>query len=468
MKAMFRNPFQALNPIGEPDMFFGPFAVLNRLFSAVAGRQNVSLIGSRHSGKTTLLRCMMLLALQEQFGYDFSHYLFIYLDVRNCLRKTCDGFFEFLCEEIIAACQGRVDISPSSKTGEDRFIDLLRQLQAKHFYPVLLLDAFDTITSSKAFDPQFFMFLRAQATARLVSYVTATIKPLKEISHPAVQGSPFFNIFGVYRVRPLALDEARNLIMIPSHRAGCPFTDVECAWILGLTGGHPFFIQRACYLLFEEKCDLQDKRPPRNINLDALEAAIYDDLTPHFEYLWNDLSAAQKKEARSKDASKLEQHCPELAGSPLFRRYALAPRKLPPPGELVESLKDALKHLDSPALLARSRFRQLKIVRASIEQNGATSAFEEGKAVREVFYEALEMLKGEGTRTDTDPAWLSYNILSYNYFHKKSYLTQQAIATKHLAISLRQYHREKDEAIIALCDCLLEMEAVYKEKQEEA
>jgi hypothetical protein len=468
MKAMFRNPFQALNPISEPDMFFGPFAVLNRLLSAAASKQNVSLLGSRHSGKTTLLRCMMLSTLQNQFGFDFNHHIFIYFDVRNCLRRTCDGFLEFLCEEIITACRERVDISPSSKTGEDRFMNLLRQLKAQHFYPVLLLDAFDTITSSKAFDPQFFMFLRAQATAGLVSYVTASIKPLTEISHPAVQGSPFFNIFAVFRAMPLALDEARNLIMIPSLRAGCPFTDKERERIVSLTGGHPFFIQRACYLLFEQRCARQDDGNDHDSDLDNLEAALYEDLSSHFEYLWNDLNAAQKKEARRKDTSVWEKNFPELAASPLFRRYALAPRKLPASGELVENLKEALKHLDSPALLARSRFRQLKIVSARFEQTGATSAFEEGKAVREVFYEALEMLKGEGTRTDTDPAWLAYNILSYTYFHKRSYLTQQAIATKYLAISLRQYHREKDEAIIALCDCLLEMEIAFKEKQEEA
>lgn len=466
MQAMLRNPYLALNPISEPDRFFGPFTVLNKLLSAVASRQNVSLIGSRHCGKTTLLRCMMLPMLQEQFGFDFSHHLFIYLDVRNCLRKTCDGFFDFLYEEIIAACQGRVDIHPSSKTGEDRFIDLLRQIKAKKFYPVLLLDAFDEITNSKAFDPEFFMFLRAQATARLVSYVTATIKPLNEISHPAVQGSPFFNIFVVCRVKPLALNEARNLIMTPSRLAGCPFTRVECEWILSLTGGHPFFIQRACYLFFEEKCALLDERSPRDIDLDDLEAIIYDDLAPHFDYLWNDLNAAQKKEARRKDMSALEQHCPELAGSPLFHRYALAPRKLPPSGELVEDLKEALKHLDSPSLLANSKIRQLKTVAVRIEQSGAVSPFEEGRVIREILNEGLEKLKGTGLRSNTNATWQAYNILSYTYFHKRSDLTQQGIATKLLAISLRQYHREKDAAIIALCACLHEAE--NKEKQEDA
>lgn len=462
MQAMLRNPYIALNPISEPDMFFGPFGVLNKLLSAVAGKQNVSLIGTRHSGRTTLLRCMTLPDLQKQFGYDFSHHLFIYLDVRFCLRKTCDGFFDFLYEEIIAACQGRIEISLSPKTGEDRFMDLLKQFKSKHFYPVLLLDAFDEIINNKAFDPEFFMFLRAQATAGLVSYVTATIKPLSEISHPAIQSSPFFNIFIVCRVKPLTPNEARNLIMIPSRVAGCPFTEAECAWILGLTGGHPFFIQRACYLLFEGKSSLQEDGNDNDRNLDDLEAAIYDDLASHFAYLWNDLNATQKKEARSKDASKLEQHCPELAGSPIFRRYAASSQKLPPSGALVVDLKEALKHLDSPALLASSSLRQIKPIIERIEKSGAATPFEKGRIIRDFLGERLETLKGIGSRSNTHPTWLAYNILSYTYFNRRSDWDQEKIAGI-LAISLRQYHREKDAAIVALCDSLHKLEDTKKQ-----
>ena len=466
MQAKLRNPYLALNPINEPEMFFGPFFVLRSLYSAVASKQNVSLIGSRHSGKTTLLLCMLLPALQEQFGYDFSHHLFVYLDVRNCLRKTCDGFFDFLCEEIIAACQGRLAISLSSKTGEDRFIDLLRQVQKQGFHTVLLLDAFDKITNSKAFDPEFFMFLRAQATAGLVSYVTATIKPLAEISHPAVQGSPFFNIFGVCRVKPLSPDEAQNLIMIPSRRAGCPFTEEECEWILKCAGRHPFFIQRLCYYLFEEKS--QDKA----VNRKRVANQAYRDLLPHFQYLWDNLSEKEQDDLKeeAQHTRSLERVIPVLSESAFFRKFVRETCNLQffhmNEAEIEEELKEALKHLDSPAFLAESKLRYLKSVAARIEQQGITSAFEKGRVIREILVGGLEQLQGEGTRSDSSLSWIVYNILSYTYFNKKNTLTQAGIAVR-LSISLRQYHREKDEAIQALCNRLLEMESAYKENHEE-
>src|SRR5262249_6147941 len=153
-------------------------------------------------------------------------------------------------------------------------------------------------------DPDFFSFLRAEAMK--VSYVTASIAPLNEISHEDIKGSPFFNIFPPYNLEPLTHDEARALINEPAQRAGLPFTPDEEAFVLRYAGRHPFFIQRACYYLFEEKC----QQPAADADLRVVRNQLYRELKPHFEDSWRLLTEEQqevlKDEAQLKGRTRRE------------------------------------------------------------------------------------------------------------------------------------------------------------------
>ncbi len=471
-QAKLKNPYLILHPINDPRMFFGPFAVLRTICSIVASHQSVALVGSRHSGKTTLLRCLSQPAIQASFEeYDFSRHLFVYLDVRNCLRKTSEGFLDFMCEEIITASRGRIELS-SPKVAEDRFMDILRQVKEQGLHTVMLLDVFDDIARSKAFDPEFFMFLRAQANIGLVSYVTASIQPLELICHHDLQGSPFFTIFAKLRIKPLTQAEARDLIMLPSQRADCPFTEEECVWILKLAGRHPFFILRVCYFLFEEK----SRRAPSEVNRKRVINQAYRDLQPHFKYLWEGLNEQEQGALKEKaNYTHLpERELPELSLSSLFRTFVrdtCGLSLLHMDTQVIQNeLAEALKHLDSPVALATSTLRHLKVVTMRIEQKGVTSPFEKGQIIRDILTEVFEQLHGDGERGDTVPSWKVYNLLFYTYFSKNNTknkaLTQAGIAHR-LAMSLRHYHREKEDAITALANRLLEMEVACKQEDDE-
>jgi len=437
------------------------------MLSDLANYQSISLVGLRHSGKTSILRWMSQPTIQARFDYDLNHHLFVYLDVRKWLRKSCHDFFEIISEEISAASRGHLALAPSSKTGEDRFSLILEQVKGGGFHTVLQLDAFDDITRNKAFDPEFFMLLRALASAGLVSYVTASIAPLDQIAHAAIQGSPFFNIFGVCQVKPLTTDEARNLVMIPGLLARWSLEE-EADWILRYAGYHPFFIQRVCYYCLEEKFQHSDAK----VNPNKVANLAYRDLLPHFEYLWEELNAEEKEllqeEAQRKDGARRQ--IPELSESSLFRQFVRHTCGLSffrmTEQRIEEELREALKHLDSLTFLANSKLKHLKQVAARIEQQHASSTLEKGRVIREILKEALEQLRGHTSRTDTDPEWLLYNVLLYTYFKKTNGFTQNFIAD-HLGVSLRQYHRKKDEAIAALCNRLLEIEATYKGEDEE-
>lgn len=467
MQANGWNPYHIHTPISDPGMFFGPSSVLRQTFSDLANQQSISLVGLRHSGKTSLLHWMRQPILQTRFGFDLNRHLFVYLDIRKWLRKSCDHFFEIVSEEIIAASRGHLALASTSKPGEDRFSMVLEQVKGGGFHTVLQLDAFDDITRNETFDPLFFMFLRAMASAGLVSYVTASIAPLNQIAHPAIQSSPFFNIFVPCFMEPLTPQEARDLVVIPSLQANCSL-EAEVGWILRYAGYHPFFIQSVCYYCLKEKFQQSGGK----VNSEKVLNLAYRDLSPHFEYLWEKLDTDQKEalkeEAQHKEAA--ERQMPELSESSLFRKFVRDTCGLVffhmTGSEIEEELREALKHLDSSASLANSKLRYLKQIIARCEQQHASSAFEKGRVIREILKEALEQLRGHTPRTDTDPEWLLYNVLYYTYFKKTNGFTQELIAN-HLGVSLRQYHRKKDEAIEALCNYLLEIEASYKGEDEE-
>jgi len=461
------NPYSDQMPMSDPRMFFGPSSVVRRMLSDLANQQSISLVGPRHSGKTSLLHWMSQPLIQARFGYDLSRHLFVYLDVRASLHKSCSDFFETVSEKIITASRGHLALAPLLQTGEDRFSSVLEQVKGGGFHTVLQLDPFDNITRNEAFDPEFFMFLRALASAKLVSYVTASIAPLDQIAHTAIQGSPFFNIFGRCHMEPLTPQEARDLVVIPAFRVNCSLEE-EAEWILRYAGYHPFFIQRVCYYCLEEKFQHSDTR----VNPNKVANLAHRDLFAHFEYLWEELNPAQKEllkeEAQHKEIA--ERQIPELSGSSLFRKFVRDTCGLVffrmTEQQIEEELLEALKHLDSLPFLAKSKLRYLKQVVARCEQQNAASTLEKGRVIREILKEALEQLRGHTPRTDTDPEWLLYNVLRYTYFKRTNGFTQELIAN-HLGMSLRQYHRKKDEAISALCNRLLEIEATYKGENEE-
>src|SRR5579859_7775411 len=103
------NPYFNLKPIHKPmygsatlDMFYGRTNLLERFFAAIANHQSVSLVGSRHIGKTSFLLRACQPEVQQHFEIDASQFLFVYLDLRKYLRKTCEDFFRAVSEAIIA------------------------------------------------------------------------------------------------------------------------------------------------------------------------------------------------------------------------------------------------------------------------------------------------------------------------------------------------------------------------------
>jgi hypothetical protein len=454
MNVRLDNPYYSTSVLRSPNMLFGRTYLLRRIYSALANQQNVSLVGLRHTGKSSLLHCLRLPELQQQFEYDFSQYIFVLIDLREYRHKKSEDFFAAVTRQIILQSRGRLELLSQKYSSEHEFSFILDQISEQNFHTVLLMDAFDNVTRNSNFDLSFFSYLRSQATLGKVSYVTATIAPLHKVCHSSIEESPFFNIFGKYELPPLAPDDAYALATVPAIQAGLSFTDQEVACALDLAGRHPFFIQRVCYVLFEEKCRLQGAQ----VDCDHFTNLAYAEMEPYFSSIWERLAPEQQETLKDEIFfnSGISAEIPVLSDSSLFCRFIGEKFAQQHYTLTFEAVEEGLEKLQNTSALGETDLQHLRSVSLRANHAPSTSA-EKGMMIREVLTEAFERLRGSGYRNDTEPAWRLYNILHYRYF--KHHLKNEQIATRMEFTSTRQFFRERKKAIEAFYNILLEMEA---------
>jgi hypothetical protein len=449
------NPFGTLTTIREPEQFFGRTEALDYLYSEIVFRRCVSVVGIRRIGKSSLLRCMCLPQIQEAFRslYNLEKYLLVFIDLGEFLSKTSDDFFLAVCTQLITQSTEHLVLEmPQKVGGSDAFCQLLDEIQRQGFYPVLLLDAFHQVASNTHFDARFFSFLRAQANHGRVSYVTASIVPLDQCCHTSIEGSPFFNIFSVYRLGPLEEDEARHLLLKLTASIGHSFTDEEAEMVFHLAGRHPFFIQRVAFCLLRAK--YQSYGSGTKVELEA-----YRDLFPHFKNIWeSSLSNKQREHLREEMYCKQSEQkkVPELSESTLFRRFVREISDIQPVDIFAEYLEDILNHFGDTKFLGECELTHLYIFHARIHNSlFPRSIHEKGIMVRHILQEARDKLRPPGRSSNTAPEWQYFNILNYRFF---KYSMKNEVLADLLGISVRQLHRVRHLAIEALQDVLYEME----------
>lgn len=449
------NPYFNLAMIRSVEMFFGRTYLLRRFYPALAQRQSVSILGRRRIGKSSLLWCASLPEMHAHFPFDLSHHVFVFLDLHDYLRRTSEDFFHRVSREIIEQGTKVPGLTlPAEVKGADAFSNVLDQVARRGYFPVLLLDSFDKVTLNEHFSPEFFGFLRAQASRGRVSYITASMKPLYEVCHRGIAGSPFFNIFTAYPLGALTPEEAYDLITIPSEKAGVIFTEEEVALVRGLAGRHPFFIQRVCHFLFEEKAQSDNEE----IDELHLEAEVYKDLYPHFEDCWEQLKETERMQLQyeGKEEESRPRELLELSESALFRRFVRSVCQVGQFDISVEELELSLEKISDPKALGDGALARMQTISRNLGKNTPPTSTEKGTVIRAVLRKAFDRLEGVGGRRDSAPEWRNYNILYYRYFNKHRMSNEQIAAR--IGFSTRQYYRERAKAIGALRNVLLEME----------
>jgi AAA-like domain len=449
------NPYYDYDTVRDPSMFFGRKHELKMLFNAIEKRQCFSIVGSRHIGKSSLLKFLANREIQQRYGYNLHDRIFILTDWREYPQKTREDFFRSVCEQIISQSRASIVLQspPEHLCGEDRFKKLLEDVCDAGFRPVLLMDGFDKVTKNIHFDPNFFSFLRALAGIYdLISYITASIKPLYEVCHSdAVASSPFFNIFQTCVLGSLTLEETQQLITIPSRQAGLEVTPEEVEWIIATVGRHPFYVQVASRCLFEEKVRQQQQ----NVDLKVVQECVNDELEPHFMHSWDDLSEDQKQSLKLEliSSSTERRKMPELSECSLFRKKVREFIQVNETELSLKDLKDVLDNIEDNDFLENSRFAEMHYIMQSMKANPQTK---KGVLVRDLLKAGFDQMKAGGLRSDSAPEWRLYNILYYHYF--KYHLPNSQTSARLFIGSMRQFYREQDRALQVLLKEVLELD----------
>jgi len=455
------NPYGSKGMLQNIDMFFGRTDVLRRTYAEIRDKQSLSLVGSRRIGKSSLLNMLPSPELYQRSGYTLTRCLFVLIDLEEYIQETCEDFFDFTIRQLLAQGQGKISLTPPAEINADAFRDILDQVQDAGYHTVLLLDEFDSVTINPKFDFSFFSFLRAQANAGRVSYITASKEHLDKVCHSDIHGSPFFNIFSTCELGPLTKEEALALINQPAEAAGLPFTQQEADWILKRVGCHPFFIQRACYYLFEEKSISTEDIP---LNLKRVARQIYLQLVPHFTYIWEHLNKTQQEQLRweALRINVAQRLLPEFSAGLLFRSFVRNICEIDLTSITTDDLCTIMDKLDDLRFLGASKLAYLNLIYIRLREEERTNVFAKGAIVDELLQSAIEKMRPTHSLSEANSEWRAYNIL--NWYHKDKIHNDEVAAR--LGIGLRHFYRERRKAAHALLQVLIKMEMASKADME--
>src|SRR5262245_38305524 len=285
-----RNPYLIRVAIKDVSQFFGRAREISRIFSRLGASrpQSISVVGDRRIGKSSLLYYISNPEIRAGFLDQPSSYVFAFIDLQQKRRLTPPEFFRELFSLIAR------EIGDRSLVDLDFTYDSVRSLLERFWREerklVVLFDEFDTITTNRAFDLEFYSFLRSIANNYDVAFVTSSARDLQELCRSQfIADSPFFNIFTNVFLRPFTREESIELISAPSAAEGLGL-EGYARRIIDIAGHFPYFIQIACSAYFEHLWENE-----RKLNRDEVEAVFLDEAKGQFRFMWDHMGDAYRR-----------------------------------------------------------------------------------------------------------------------------------------------------------------------------
>jgi uncharacterized caspase-like protein len=232
------NPFVWRSGITDAAAFFDREEEQHRIRLFVQKRQNVQVVGPRRIGKTSLFRQIERVAATWEASPQVA-----YLDLQSPQCFTLSGWLRQAGKRLGWATP------PTDLAG---FIEAVEELLQMNRRPVLCLDEFEELAQRpEQFTRDFFLTLRACGQIGL-SILTASQRPLSELTDASDPVSPFYNTFPLLRLGLFTEGEAADFVALQRPDAP-PFTAEEQAAILAFAQGHPLALQVACFHVLEVK-----------------------------------------------------------------------------------------------------------------------------------------------------------------------------------------------------------------------
>jgi serine/threonine-protein kinase len=284
------NPYLNRVAIKEPSQFFGRTREVAKIFSRIGASrpQSISVVGDRRIGKSSLLSFINHREVRQKYLDGPNKFAFAFIDLQQKRRITLREFFKELFG-ILAKETGENQIAQLEPAFES-VREVLEGFQQQDRKLVVLLDEFDAITTNRAFDLEFYSFLRSIANNYDVAYVTSSARDLQELCHTQlIADSPFFNIFTNVYLRSFTRPEALELISRPSAEAGMPL-EGYARRIIEIAGYFPYFIQIACSAYFDHLTENDGK-----LNRQEVEATFLDEAKGQFRFIWDHMGDSGRR-----------------------------------------------------------------------------------------------------------------------------------------------------------------------------
>jgi hypothetical protein len=255
------NPFTYGNPISDPRRFIGREREVEQICGRLRNQEfeSSSLVGDRRIGKTSLLNYLADPAVRAERGLGPERYIFVYVDL-EMVDETI-GPEQLWRRFLVLMRRHSIDPKFTELLGvleRDEQLDtftldeFFQRVDDKGMHVVFLLDEFEHVTSNANFGPGFFYGLRSLVIHHQLALVTSSRLELIELTHSnAIKSSPFFNIFANINLRLFSQDDSYRLISQSLSGTAVEFSGREIEQLFDLAGPHPYFLQAACWALYE-------------------------------------------------------------------------------------------------------------------------------------------------------------------------------------------------------------------------
>jgi len=300
---IIHNPYRNRTALRSADGFFGRTKELADTYSRLVDGMSVALVGERRMGKSSVLNALKFPDFRSQFGIP-ENWRFTYLDAQSIGHCTEEELINHLLSRMKQNCD-QLNWQAADRDALRRAFEVFVQNKLRS---VVLLDEFDVLTSNENIRPDFFGVLRSLSAEFQVPFVVAFRESnLDKLISAEDVGSAFLNVFGSVFIGPFQPDDARQLVLTPASRLGIQFSDAELERILAIAGYFPFFIQIACFHLFNAR------QRGANTDCESLEEPFIVEASPHFRYLTSCLTQRERSALKAfmkdtaADARGLEQ-----------------------------------------------------------------------------------------------------------------------------------------------------------------
>ncbi len=241
--------------------------IMNQIFEKSQG--DIWIIGERQVGKTSILQYIETNA--DDYVKSFLHYgmqkeikpVFIYLNVQNITES--EEFYKFLCYGL----ENRFDIKEKHvEKGYEYFLNILINKFRDGFYPVFLIDEFDSmiegIAEKGSYDVLDFIknlnsasesIMRLPNNPKAFSCIYAAncsmSKLLNDLDINETIGSGLK--FETVELEWFSKDQIKKLADAYLGKSDIKFTEKDIELCYKYTLGYPYFTQKFLFMIYEKK-----------------------------------------------------------------------------------------------------------------------------------------------------------------------------------------------------------------------